>query len=534
MKRNRAAAHIGAVGVQREPLAHAAADGSLLLSGGPDRWHRWLEATSRRCWWCSANFDLRYDKKAGATLLSVDPGAYDEATSTGGSAGPPGWGAGEVRERGADGELRRAGRRGRRRHLPGPVTAPSPTPRRSWRRGTRASSIGSRSARRRARWTPARGTDCVMALDKDLLDPAPVSVACRADGLRQSLWVSYLRSPTNGRRGRRDGLALRVRSRGPHQGAADHRPHARAGRRHGLRRADGPALRGGPLRRADGAALHPRPAGLHAPRDRMPDAAAPDRGSLPVGARRRAGRHRALQPATGPPEAGLHLGPHLRREVRPGHAVPPRVRRRRRAPGGGAEGGRIAASRAPASARWSRIGLGAGPVRVLPVRPGLGDLVVVPSSGDGTLQLFDDEIHAITRIVDDRREPPGRPRPGRVPFAHGGRATAAPTRWSTSPPSPTGRSASSACPWRLRRRPTWCGTRRAVSSPGNPCESGASDREPPDPMAPRGPGARRLRQEHRSAHGQDEGADRRRRLPRLRDRHLRCAAPPGGRLQHRR
>jgi len=62
------------------------------------------------------------------------------------------------------------------------------------------------------------------------------------------------------------------------------------------------------------------------------------------------------------------------------------------------------------------LGLGAGMVRVLPVRPGLGDLVVVPSSGDGTLQIFDDEIHAITRVVtvDDYS---GAPEVGRAPFS---------------------------------------------------------------------------------------------------------------------
>jgi hypothetical protein len=62
------------------------------------------------------------------------------------------------------------------------------------------------------------------------------------------------------------------------------------------------------------------------------------------------------------------------------------------------------------------IGLGAGPVRVLPPRPGLADLVVVSSAGDGTLQLFDDEIHAITRVVTVD-EGTGAPEVGRIPYA---------------------------------------------------------------------------------------------------------------------
>jgi hypothetical protein len=62
------------------------------------------------------------------------------------------------------------------------------------------------------------------------------------------------------------------------------------------------------------------------------------------------------------------------------------------------------------------IGLGAGSVRVLPLRPGLGDLVVVPSTGDGTLQLYDDEVEAVVRIISIDQST-GAPEAGRFPSA---------------------------------------------------------------------------------------------------------------------
>jgi hypothetical protein len=62
------------------------------------------------------------------------------------------------------------------------------------------------------------------------------------------------------------------------------------------------------------------------------------------------------------------------------------------------------------------LGLGAGPVQVLPVRPGLGDLVVVPSSGEGTIQVYDDQVGAVVRVV--ALDPiTGAPQAGHVPWA---------------------------------------------------------------------------------------------------------------------
>jgi hypothetical protein len=62
------------------------------------------------------------------------------------------------------------------------------------------------------------------------------------------------------------------------------------------------------------------------------------------------------------------------------------------------------------------IGLGAGSVRVLPVRPGLADIVVVPSTGDGTLQIYDDEVGAVVRVVS-LDQVTGAPEAGRHPSA---------------------------------------------------------------------------------------------------------------------
>jgi len=62
------------------------------------------------------------------------------------------------------------------------------------------------------------------------------------------------------------------------------------------------------------------------------------------------------------------------------------------------------------------LGLGAGSVRVLPLRPGMGDIVVLPSPGDGTLRVYDGEVEAVVRVVTIDQAT-GIPEAGRYPSA---------------------------------------------------------------------------------------------------------------------
>ncbi len=61
------------------------------------------------------------------------------------------------------------------------------------------------------------------------------------------------------------------------------------------------------------------------------------------------------------------------------------------------------------------VGLGANEVKVLPPRPGMGDLVAVTASDDGLLWIYDDEQGALVRVIG--RDPhTGIPLFGRQPF----------------------------------------------------------------------------------------------------------------------
>ena len=46
--------------------------------------------------------------------------------------------------------------------------------------------------------TACSGDACELPLDPDLIDPYAITVTCRADGLRRSAFVGYLRTPKIG------------------------------------------------------------------------------------------------------------------------------------------------------------------------------------------------------------------------------------------------------------------------------------------------------------------------------------------------
>ncbi len=363
----------------------------------------------------SANFDLRYDKEAGATLLSVDPAAA-VAGGEGGSLGR------------SNGDLVKLGPGGRLGSYAGPVAVADVNTCKSLG-GAAQAFVASRYTRKLYHFpigangevAPCQGGDCVLALDKDLLDPGPVSVACRDDGVRRSLWVSYLRAPYVS--GIPPGTAWLsefdlgdlakvprtiVLAPGPIGDMAYEKETDRlyaVGRFAGLTAplfildltpcvydpndtSDPPACRTANVQTVDlyqvvhgaelvGIALSNPQAG----RPRL----------AYISARIYDEAYAAATMSRPPFDVGGAL---LVVELQEAVSGEPLARVRQVVP----------------------IGLGAGMVRVLPVRPGLGDLVVVPSSGDGSLQVFDDEIHAISRVVAIDGTT-GAPEAGRVPFS---------------------------------------------------------------------------------------------------------------------
>jgi hypothetical protein len=362
----------------------------------------------------SANFDLRYDKEQGATILSVDPGVYDEATSTGGSAGRP------------DGALVKLGPGAQLGSFAGPVAIAgrSDCPGMDPALGDAAAFVASRYTRKLYRFpvgadgsvapcTPERL--CQFGLDKDLLDPAPVGLACRPDGLRSSLWVSYLRSPWVGTVGPGTGwlsefdlsdLASEPRTIALAPGpVGDMAYDAQTDRLYAVGRFAGLTA---PLFILDLPPCKHDEAGCLTPRVQTVDLFQSVGGAELIGialSNPQPGRPRLAYISARLYDASYAAAI----QGRPSFDV------------GGAllvveleesvAGEPLARVRQVVS-----LGLGAGTVRVLPVRPGLGDLVVVPSSGDGTVQVFDDEIHAISRVVTVD-EYTGAPEVGRAPFS---------------------------------------------------------------------------------------------------------------------
>jgi hypothetical protein len=356
----------------------------------------------------SANFDLRYDKAEGATLLSVDPSRYVEASATGGSLGRPGGG------------LVKLGPGGQFGSFAGPVavadqvTCPSilGAPGIPAAPGGIQALVASRYMRKLYRFPLQAGSVapctidrfCQLDLDKDLLDPAAVGVACRADGLRRSAWVGYLRSPwignvppgtawlsefdlgDMGKEPRTISIAA-----GPIGDMAYEKETDRLYAVGGFsgttaplfildlppcvhHRVDSSGTSDCPTARVQTVELYAAVHGAELVGIALSNPQ-PGRPRLAYISARIYDEGYAYATRSRPPfdVGGALLVVELQESV----SGEPLARVRQVVP----------------------IGLGAGMVRVLPVRPGLGDLVVVPSSGDGTLQLFDDEVHAITRVI---------------------------------------------------------------------------------------------------------------------------------------
>jgi hypothetical protein len=363
----------------------------------------------------SANFDLRYDKEEGATLLSVDPGIYDETASTGGSAGRP------------DGALVKLGPGAQLGSYAGPVAIAtrSACPGLPLDVGDAEAFVASRYTRTLYRFPV--GADgsvapcsterlCQYGLDQDLLDPAPIGIACRADPAeRQSLWVSYLRSPWVGTVGPGTGwlsefdlsdltpeprtIAL---APGP---VGDMAYDAQTDRLYAVGRFAGLTA---PLYILDLPTCKHYEAGCPTPRVQTVDLFPTVGGAELIGialSNPQPGRPRLAYVSTRIYDVSYAAAIQGRPSFDVGGALLVVELEE------GVSGEPLARVRQVVS-----LGLGAGMVRVLPLRPGLGDLVVVPSTGDGTLQVFDDEIHAITRVVtvDDYT---GAPEAGRAPYS---------------------------------------------------------------------------------------------------------------------
>ncbi len=359
----------------------------------------------------SANFDLRYDKESGATLLSVDPGLYDEASGTGGSAGRP------------DGALVKYGEGVRLGSYAGPVTVANADTCPGWTASPEAY-VASRYTRKLYRFPV--GADgsvqpcevdklCQFALDPDLLDPAPIGLACRTDGLRRSVWLSYLRSPYVGQV--KPGTGWLSEFDAGNMGASprtialglgpvsDMAYDAETDRLYAVGRFAGLIA---PLFILNLPACVHDAAGCPTPRVQTVDLYTSARGAELVGialSNPQPGRPRLAYVAARIYDEAYAMATYSRPpydiggallvvELDEGVAGEPSGRVRQIVP----------------------LGLGAGLVRVLPVRPGLGDVVVVPSPGDGTLRVYDGEVEAVVRVLTID-EASGIPEAGRYPTA---------------------------------------------------------------------------------------------------------------------
>jgi hypothetical protein len=262
------------------------------------------------------------------------------------------------------------------------------------------------------------GRPCELDLDPDLTDPAAVAVACRSDGARRTLFVGYLRSPVLGAFAAGtawltefniDDLSAVPRTFALAPGPVrDMAYDALTDRLYAVGRFDGlfaplfildlsPCAYGGPvdnscaIPRLQTVDLYPSLAGAELVGIALsnPQPGFPRRAYIAV---------RVYDPSYAAAIGGRPSfdigGALLVVDIQDDVIGQPAARVRAVVP----------------------IGLGAGSVRVLPVRPGLADLVVVPSSGDGTIQLYDDEVGAVVRVVSIDQAT-GAPEAGRVPSA---------------------------------------------------------------------------------------------------------------------
>jgi hypothetical protein len=366
----------------------------------------------------SANYDLHYDRNTGSTLLSIDPRIYDPAAGTGGSVGRTG------------GALVKFGEGARLGSFAGPVavanaevTCPSLT-------GGPQAFVVSRYTRTLYRFPigpdgsveSCSGPTCELGLSGELLDPAPLGIACRADGLRRSLFVSYMRGPQIGPVAA--GTAwltefdlgdLIAPSRTFHLAAGpvgDMAYDALTDRLYAVGRFAGLTA---PLFILDLPPCSSRdPATCPTPRLKTVELFGSLGGAELVGI---ALSNPRLDPSN--PSRYLPRTAYIAARVYDeGYALA--IRSRPNFDVGGALmvvdlyedvlGQPTARVRSVVP-----IGLGAGSVRVLPPRPGLADLVVVTSTGDGSVQVYDDEVGALVRVISIDQFT-GAPEAGHAPF----------------------------------------------------------------------------------------------------------------------
>jgi hypothetical protein len=260
-----------------------------------------------------------------------------------------------------------------------------------------------------------RDGPCQLELDTTLSDPAPLGVACRADGSRRSLFVAYLRAPAlsiyTSNTAWLSEFDLGDLTSAPRTFALSPGPvgdmayDALTDRLYAVGRYAGLTA---PLNILE---LHPHgsaDAAWQTPRIQTVDLYSALHGAELVGI------------ALSNPQAGRQRRAYLSvRVYDEGYAAA--IRYRPNFDVGGAImvvdlGEDLLGQPTARVQAVVPIGLGAGAIRVLPVRPGLGDLVVVPSSGDGSIQVYDDEAGAVVRVISVDPSS-GAPEAGHVPSA---------------------------------------------------------------------------------------------------------------------
>jgi len=361
----------------------------------------------------SANFDLHYDQQVGGTLLSVDP----RLAAVGGSAGR------------SDQALVKFGPGAQMGSYAGPLALVNPGTCGGLGSGPAAFSA-SRYTGRLYRFPvgpdgsvapcqDAPGAPCQLALDPGLDDPAALGVACRDDGRRRSLFVAYLRAPARDVYGANTAWLTEF--------DLDHLGDP-------LREPRTFALAPGPIgdmafdRLTDRLYAVGRFAGLTAPINLVDLRPCAWQGPVdcPTPRVQTFDLYSALHGAElvgialSNPQVGRPRRAYLSvRIYDEGYALATSAR-----PGFDVGGAIMVVDLdedllGEPSARVRSvvpIGIGAGSVRVLPVRPGLADLVVVPSSGDGSIQIYDDEVGAVVRVISVDVKT-GAPEAGHVPSA---------------------------------------------------------------------------------------------------------------------
>jgi hypothetical protein len=351
----------------------------------------------------SSNFDLRYSPASGGTVIAVDPVA---------SLGAPGGtltGRGAVRVGSYAGPVVVADDR----TCPGIAVPQALVASRYTGRLHRVPLTAEGGV------AECSGVGCDLALDPDFLDAYPVGVACRADGLRRSALVGYLRTTAVGTAAAGTAWLTQVDLDDPAGTDLSRRTFPLG---------PGPIIDMAYDATADRLFAVGRFAGNIAPLfviDLTPcapaDPACENPSQLPSFDLSGAVRGAELTGiALSHPQAGLGRRAYVTARLYDADLAG-RIGGRPSFDVGAAllvvDVAEDATGRPAVSVlRVVPIGLGPGQVRVLPPRPGKRDVVVVTNSLEGRVTVYDDDLGAVVRVLSlDAGS--GMPEAGREPFA---------------------------------------------------------------------------------------------------------------------